>query len=196
MPEPPPASSSPSVVGWIAAGTLDAQLAAVLWLLIEGGVPVVVAGEPDSGRSALLAALRELAGPGARPPLPSRLPAIVDAGSLEEVRASFAAPPLVASDDELRGLGVVVVIDVVAPGRRRVKAAHYVRPVERDGHGHLQRRPPAVLATWDPVYDTFDDFAWGVLPELAERVGREPAEFERDLTRRAARLAHSAATVH
>ena len=29
-------------------GTLDPELAALLWLLVEGGVPVVVAGSADA----------------------------------------------------------------------------------------------------------------------------------------------------
>jgi hypothetical protein len=196
MTEPRPASPVPSIVGWIAAGTLDARLAAVLWLLVEGGVSIVVAGAPDANGPVLLASLRELAGPSARASAPSRLPSIVEGRSLEEVRARLARPPVAASEDELRGLGAVVVLDMVSAGRRRVIAAHYVRPIERDGQGHLQRRPPAVLGAWDAARDAFDDYAWGVVAELAERVGREPADFERELARRAAHLAGLVATVH
>jgi hypothetical protein len=68
-------------------------------------------------------------------------------------------------------------------------AAHYLRPVERDGHGHLQRRPPAVLATWDAKHADFEHFAWGVTPELASRVGRTQADFERRQAGRARFLA-------
>ena len=57
------------------------------------------------------------------------------------------------TDDELSHLGVVLVIRRVDATRRRVVAAHYVRPVARDVHGHLQRLGPAVLATWDPTTD-------------------------------------------
>jgi hypothetical protein len=47
-----------SVVALIRAGTLDAELAALVWLLVEGRVPLVVAGGPRSaGKSTLLAAL-------------------------------------------------------------------------------------------------------------------------------------------
>lgn len=181
-------------MGWIAAGTLDPDLAAVLWLLAEGGVPIVVAGAPGTGRAALLAAFRELAA--ARPRAPSRLPAVVEGRSLEEVYAHLARPPLEAGEDELRGLGAVVILDVVSPGRRRVVAAHYVRPLERDGHGHVQRRPPALLAAWDGARDAFDDYAWGIVTELAERVGREPADFERERARRATLLAGKVGSIH
>lgn len=185
-----------SIVGWIAAGALDADLAAVVWLLAEGGIPVVVAGAPGSGRSALLGAIRELAGARSRPTMPSRLPGIVEGRSLEEVQAHLALAPLGVSEDELRGLGVVLVLEVAATGRRRVVAAHYVRPLERDGQGHVQRRPPALLAAWDATRDAFDDYAWGIVPELAARVGREPAEFDRERTRRATHLAGLVATLH
>jgi hypothetical protein len=70
----------------------------------------------------------------------------------------------------------------------RVLAAHYVRPVARDQHGHVQRLPPAVLATWNMAADSFDHFAWGVLPELAERIGLRPVELEREQARLAAEL--------
>jgi hypothetical protein len=42
--------------------------------------------------------------------------------------------------------------------------------------------------------DSFDHFAWGVLPELAIRVGVRPIELERDQARRAAALRAAAAT--
>jgi hypothetical protein len=72
--------------------------------------------------------------------------------------------------------------------RRRVVAAHYVRPVARDGAGHVQRLGPAVLATWDAPGDRFEDFAWGIAPELAERVRRRAGDFDAERDRRAAYL--------
>jgi hypothetical protein len=69
-----------------------------------------------------------------------------------------------------------------------VAAAHYLRPVARDEHGHVQRMPPAVLATWDATADRFEHFAWGIVGELASRTGRRPIELEREQARRAARL--------
>lgn len=255
-------------------GTLDASLAALLWLLIEARVPLVVAAGPSgSGKSTLLHALLAFRAPGAqvqeiagyaedfawlpeaatlgwRPhgfsgvrvgpegqpaggqhpgsgsvepsttvllvhemsdhlPVytwgePARivvralslgygLAATVHAESLEEVLAELGGIDVGLTPDELSRLGVVVVLRALrdpATGalRRRVTAAHYVRPVVRDGAGHVQRLGPAVLATWDAAEDRFEDFAWGIAPELAERVGRRAGDFEAERDRRAANL--------
>lgn len=194
----------------LAAGALDADLAGLVWVLAEGGVPLVVAGEPlaaaataegvmgmvtpsrgmDAGRPGLMP-IDELARTEHGPDLARGrlLAAIITAGSLDELYRVLAAPPAALGEDEIRRLGVVLVQRAVEPGDRlRVVAAHYLRPVERDGHGHLQRRPPAVLATWDPRSDTFEHFAWGVTPELAFRVGRTQSDLERLQARRSAFL--------
>ena len=250
-----------SIVELIRAGTLDAELAATLWLLIEGRVPVVVgARERQVGKSTLLGALldflppgvqtRELAGametfdwlpqapelgwrrhvpsPEAiaetvklrnrRPPirpdntvllipelsdhLPSYtwgaeariairaasigygLAATIHADSLEDVFDELRRPPVSLADDELSRLGLVLILRRAGDGLRRVAAVHYVRPISRDEHGHVQRLGPAVLATWDPDHDRFEHFAWGVTPELAMRVDRKPGDFEVEVERR------------
>jgi hypothetical protein len=242
-----------SIAGLIAAGTLDAELAATVWLLAEARVPVLVAGtDDDDGRTSLLAAVvaflpadlrvvevrvadetydwlpqaSELGWPGVarrpaagRPParpedtvlivpeLSGRAPAgawgdivrvairaasigyglmaTVEGATLDDVFAGLRASPVRVGDDELSRLGVVLVLGragIRGGGRvvtaRRVVAAHYVRPVSRDVHGHLQRLGPAVLATWDAATDRFEHFGWGVLPELAARVGRRAGDFE------------------
>ena len=69
--------------------------------------------------------------------------------------------------------------------RRRVVAAHYARPVGRDEHGHVQRLPPAVVAARDADSDALEHFAWGVMPELAIRVGRKAGDLELDQAERA-----------
>ena len=92
------------------------------------------------------------------------LAATIHADTLEEVFDALHRPPVRADDDELSSLGVVVVLRRVGDGLRRVVAAHYVRPVARDEHGHVQRLGPAVLSTWDPDRDRFEHFAWGVCP--------------------------------
>jgi hypothetical protein len=252
-----------SIVELIRSGTLDAELAATMWLLIEGRVPIVVAAlERGTGKSTLLDALLdflpagvrtvELAGametfdwlpqapelgwashpmersrqrttpsrpvakgqPPVRPEttlllipelsdhLPSytwgaeariairaasigyQLAATIHADTLEEVFEALRRPPVLADDDELGRLGAVVILRRVGDGRRRVTSAHYIRPVVRDEHGHVQRLGPAVLSTWDPDTDRFEHFGWGVTPELALRVGNKPGDFELEVERR------------
>jgi hypothetical protein len=251
-PLPPEARS---IVELIRTGVLDPELAATVWLLMEGHVPVVVAGQArGAGKTTLLEALlaflpaeirvvrlagqaedfawlpqaSELGWPGrARPgpvPAPVRpdttvlladelsdhlpdytwgpaarvavraasigygLAAAIHADGLDEVFASLRGAPNHVTDDELSHLGVVLVIRRVDRERRRVVAAHYVRPVARDAHGHLQRLGPAVLATWDPKRDVFEHFGWGVTPELATRVGRRAGDHEIETDRRRALL--------
>ena len=249
-----------SIVELIRGGTVDAELAALLWLILDARLPLIVAAERSgTGKSTVLAALldflpprtrrvelrgaietfewlphaRELGWQGAGtsgPPavgatspsstyllaaeLSDHLPlytwgdaarvairalsvgyglgATIHADSLEEVFATLRRPPVAVTDDELSRLGVVLVMRAVAPPAgdlasgpaRRVVAAHYVRPVFRDGHGHVQRLSPAVLATWDPDHDRFEHFAWGITPELAARVGRRTGDFTAEHDRR------------
>jgi hypothetical protein len=108
------------------------------------------------------------------------LAATIHGESLDDVLAALRAAPVRLSDDELSRLGVVLILRRVDRDRRRVVAAHYLRPVARDGHGHVQRLGPAVLATWDATTDRFEQFGWGVTPELALRVGRRAGDFERE----------------
>ncbi|HET7829764.1 MAG TPA: hypothetical protein VFL03_09390 [Candidatus Limnocylindrales bacterium] len=242
----------------VAARTLDAELAALLLLLLRARVPVIVAGPPTSGREALADALvaslphdltpvelagaaeefewlpeavelgwrrerrvvpgvgrdavqrvssgstvivaRSLAGDapeatgGERARLVVRalavgygLVATVDEPDLQGVLDRLHRPPVGTDEDERSRLGVVLAVGDVPPGTR-VLAAHYVRPVARDQHGHVQRMPPAVLATWNMARDDFDHFAWGVTPELASRVGLTAIELEREQAGLAAAL--------
>jgi hypothetical protein len=260
-----------SVVELIRAGTLDAQLAATLWVLIEGRVPIVVAAEGQgAGKSTLLDALLVFLAPGVRtielagaaetfdwlpqapelgwrrprsvapplgptvagragspppvrpddtvlliPELSDHLPsytwgaearlairaasigyglaATIHADSLDDVFDALRRAPVALDDDELSRLGVVVVLRRVDADRRRVVAAHYIRPTARDGHGHVQRLGPAVLATWDASTDTFEHFGWGITPELAVRLGVHAGDLEHDIDRRRAYLAGLAA---
>lgn len=223
----------------------------MIWLLVEGRVPLIVAGEgPGGGRTTLLSTLldfvpvglrivelqgaaetfgwlpqaselgwpgtahRPASGPPTRPEdtillaaevsdrgteatwgeaarvairaasIGYGLAATIPAGSLDEVFAQLRAAPVGLVDDELSRLGVVLVVLDTDDGRCRVSAAHYVRPVARDAHGHLQRLGPAVLATWDPATDAFEQFGWGVTPELAARIGRRAGDFELELDAR------------
>ena len=240
-----------SIVELIGSGTLDPELAAQLWLLIEARVPIVVAAEDQGvGKSTTLGALLDFlppavrvvelsgegetfdwlpqaselgwpgtvhAAPDADPVRPDTtvllalelsdhtpaytwgegariavraasigygLAATIHADSLDEVFDALRRAPVRLADDELSHLGIVVVLRRLEDGRRRIVAAHYVRPVARDVHGHLQRLGPAVLATWDPETDAFEHFGWGVTPELARRVGRHAGDFEIEVDRR------------
>lgn len=194
-------------------GVTDAELAALLWLLAEGGVPLVVGGLAEGPHRARLAAAVLGVDPRrpwmlldaeAAPPDPERLGAILQGGvglglslavpDLAAVMARLSVPPGGLSEDAVRRLGVVVILgrdDVPATPRAaarpattgavgpiRILAAHYLRPTERDGQGHLQRRPPAVLAVRDPGSGDLEHFAWGITPELADRVGRSQADLE------------------
>jgi hypothetical protein len=121
------------------------------------------------------------------------LGATMQGDRLEAVLASLRARPIGLTDDELSRLGVVLILgsaDVAAP--TRIVAAHYIRPLARDVHGHAQRLPPAVLATWDEGAGRFEHFAWGIAAELAARTGRRTGDFERERERRAVALAASA----
>ena len=262
----PVAPQPRSVVELISTGTLDAELAATLWILIEGRVPLIVAADaPGTGSSTLLAALLDFippkvrvvevagatetfdwlpqaselgwerragrsavsSGPSIRPAdgglpvrpdhtvllvpeLSDRLPtttwgetarivvraaaigyglaATMRADRLEAVFEALRRPPVSLAADELSRLGLVLLLRRVEGDRRRLVAAHYVRPLARDEHGHVQRLGPAVLATWDPERDALEHFGWGVMPELAVRVGRKAGDFEVEVGRRRALL--------
>ena len=260
MTQPAPAGASLDAL--IREGALDVELAALVSLTLEAGIPIIVAGEPGSGRSVLRDALLDLLPADARtvmlageaetftwmaeavelgwrhegPWVPEADADRIRAGSgdgeaptvlvadledappggtwgeharlairslavgyamaatatgtrLEDVLHGLAAAPVGAIDDELTRLGVVLILGSDDAGARRVLAAHYLRPVARDVQGHIQRLPPAVLATWNPSAGHFDHFAWGVVGELAGRTGRRSVEFEREQALRARRLA-------
>jgi hypothetical protein len=204
----------PSLIDVVADGTADAELAALLWLLVEGGVPVTVIGPASSeARRRLAAAVLssppetpwvlldadrerpDVATLGARIRGGVRVGLTLQAADLRDALERLAAPPDGLPDDAVRRLGVVLVaaeVPSTAVGpiveRTRILAAHYLRPTERDSQGHVQRRPPAVLATWVPGTDAFDHFAWGLTPELADLVDRTQASFEELQSSRAAAL--------
>ena len=221
-PEPPVPGEPPSLVELVRRGTLDAELAALVWVLVEGRLPLLVvapsslvasgtAGEllrgilaslrPDLGLAGVdaLDLVEPLAARSARALIHGeRLGGIGCADSLQTLHDELgSAPPVGLTDDELSFLGCVLVLgedreapvqaeDPAMAARRpiRVVAAHYVRPLHRDEHGHAQLLGPAVLATWDEQGQTFEHFAWGVLPEIAARLGRRAGDLEADLHHR------------
>jgi hypothetical protein len=197
-----------SIIDLLTERTLDPDLAAHLWLLLDGHVPLVVAGADRTARSAVLASLLDLDLDADRqPPLDDlsgavpdggplrdalrgagrgvRFTATADAGSLEDVFGLLRRRPFRLTDDDLTGLGAVLILDA----QDRVAAAHYVRPVARDQHGHVQRLAPAVLATFDAGSGAFEHFGWGIVPELAFRVGRRAGDYDAEHARRSAFLA-------
>ncbi|HJW22287.1 MAG TPA: hypothetical protein VJ506_07660 [Candidatus Limnocylindrales bacterium] len=207
-------AADPSIVGLIAAGALDADLAAIVWLLVEGRLPLVVAapaGRIGAGAQVLHGALASLGvepddvaaataaldRPGAWQLVhDGRRGAVLEADSLDDVRKVLARAPFRLSPQELTFLGCVLVLrprGEQAAGPLRVTAAHYVRPLARDAHGHAQELPPAVLATWDQRLARYESFAWGVLPEIAARLGRPTADVDADLHHRRDDLAGLAA---
>jgi hypothetical protein len=169
----------------VAQRVVDSELAALLWLMLDAGISLVVSGRPGSGRDALAAALEQLVGQSARTNGGSgRAAWLLEAESLEAVFDQLAGPEIALQADQLRLLGLVVIVRDVAGLGGRVVAAHYVRPPERDAGGHVQRRPPAILAALDERAGRLDHFAWGVLPELAERSGLSNVDFDRRLAAR------------
>ncbi len=215
--------SEPSVTlpQLLAEGVLDNELAALCWLLVEAGVPLVVAGAVDATERRRVADTLIHLPPDSpalivdldagRPTVAAlagfmragmRLAAISGAPGLRELIETTSQPPDGLPEDAVRRLGLVLVLGTVpsvVPGpvvdRLRVISAHYLRPLERDAGGHVQRRPPAVLATWAHADDAFDHFAWGLTSELADRVDRSQASFEELQDARAAALAALAAGV-
>jgi hypothetical protein len=122
------------------------------------------------------------------------LAATIEADSLEAVLDRLANGPFRLTADERSRLGLVLVLGAPAAGDApRVVAAHYVRPVARDAHGHVQALGPAVLATWNEASGAFDHFGWGVIPELALRTGRRAGDFEIELDSRRAAFERGAA---
>ena len=155
---------------------------------VEAARMVRVAGTltRDTPSGVLRAALADLGGTGG-------LAVLVDAPELEGVLQVLARQGL--SDDEASFLGVVLVVEGrdEAEGRPRVTVAHYLRPLVRDAGGHPRRQRPAVLAAWDPDGDRWEDFSWGIGPDLAERCRMRAGDFEVERRRRAALLADLAA---
>ena len=259
----PRPTAGPTIVDAIRGGALDAELGGLLWLLLDGGIPLTVAGPGDDAsaqvaRAAVLTALLDLASPeriprtlagpdedfswleaaeslgwrrsGPLDPVPAvpadtlilageigsgptadttgdqarvvvravargfALAATARAARLEDLLDELRRRPIRLTDDELTVLGVVAILEprarraspdgLVASGLPRLAAVHYLRPLARDVHGHPQRLPPAVLATWDGQIARFEHFAWGVAAELAARVGRRTGDFEREAERR------------
>lgn len=163
------APTIPVLAPFIRAGVLDADLAALVWVLAEGGLPVHVAAIDPADAAPLAEGLGDLVKP----------VDVLAGGTLEDVLALWT--------DEPARLGVVL---IAGPGR--VEAAHWVRPPIRDGAGHVRAQGPAVLAVWDERARRFEHFAWGVIPELANLIGSRAGDLESEIGSRSARLSEVA----
>ena len=177
------------------SGLLDPELAALVSVLAEHGVSIVVAAPAES---------TSRGGPADRGHRPGQQPgrsgpasataagrllraASLGVGFAATIEASSSRTSSIGSaaaadlaDDELSYLGVVVVLDRDG----RVAAAHHVRPIALDGHGHVQRLGPAVLAARDATTSRLEHFAWGVIPELAARIRWKAGDLEVEIDRR------------
>ena len=196
-----------AVTGWIRLGVLDPELAGLVSIMIEHGLPLVVAAGSEStgnetagsdGTGGRRAAKEMRDGLGrillasTLPPAEgTRTPAPVSVGatSLELVLARMPLLSLEAVDESGARVAIVVVLGLDAGAAWRVVAAHLLRPPLRDGHGHLQRQGPAVLATWDPELGRFEHFAWAVMPELARLIDRRAGDLEVEVETRVELLA-------
>jgi hypothetical protein len=203
-----------SVLPLLRGGVLDAPLTALVWLLVEGGVPLVITGPASRGaRADLAGALLSIDASRAwlvidadvEPPTLPRLSALLQggpalgisvsasdlSGALERLHEAPGQLPY----DAIRRLGIVVTAAETGRGVR-CGIVHYLRPTERDGQGHVQRRPPAILSAWDEGADRFDDYAWAITPELAERIGLTQADLEERRVGRSALLERIARQAH
>jgi hypothetical protein len=244
----------PALAALVGAHVLDAELAALLWVLLDARTPVIVAGAAETGRRAVVDGLAaalptdavllpvahdddfdwlpqaealgwrrnavaeaqpvadprtgvllayDLAdaaagGPDGGPALIAvralslgyGMLATMPGDGLDDVLDRLRGPGIGTDEDERSRLGVVLVMDPPAAAHGpRIAAAHYLRPVALDTHGHVQRLAPAVLATWNLARDRWDHFAWGALDDLGGRTDRAPRDLEREQARRAAALA-------
>jgi hypothetical protein len=177
-------SDGPTLTELVAAEELDADLAGLLWLLADHGVPLVVAATDRHAAERLRGAVAR-AVRASQPALDALPGGVVIGDSLEDVlrRMGDAGSAQSGPSDDARDLGVVVVVRDGRPA-----AVHYMRPVERDAAGHLQRRPPAVLSAWNAGAGRLDHFYWAVTDELATRAGMTRHAFEDEHERRAGQL--------
>jgi hypothetical protein len=135
-----------SIVEMIRTGTLDAELAATLWLLIEGHVPLIVAAaDQGTGKTTLLTALLDFLSPGAR--------TVELAGAMETFAWLPQAPEL--GWRRPRALG--------APERA-------VDQVGGAGHRHEQPiRPDDTVLLIPELSDHLPSYTWGAEARIAIR---------------------------
>ena len=113
------------------------------------------------------------------------LAATIHADSLDDVFDALRRRPVRLADDELSHLGVVLVATAgsmtaaagSSPPTTSVPS-HATSTAISSGSG-LRSSPPGTRTT-----DAFEQFGWGVTPELARRVDRRAGDFEIEVERR------------
>lgn len=141
-------------------------------LLVEHGVPLVVASTDPAAAEDVRRAFADQVRAG-QPARDTIAGGVVIGASLQDVLRVLGGSTEIS--DDTRDLGVVLVM-----AERRLKVAHYVRPVERDAAGHLQHRPPGVLSARNQASGLLDNFYWAFTEELASRAGMSRREFENE----------------
>jgi hypothetical protein len=139
-----------SIVELIRAGTLDAELAAMLWLLIEGRVPLIVAAaDQGAGKTTLLTALLEF--------LPSGLHTVELAGASETFEWLPQAPEL--GWRRPRALG--------GPERARAELEQAGRIPPRPAQPPV--RPDNTVLLVPELSDHLPSYTWGAEARIAIR---------------------------
>lgn len=174
-----------SLIDLVGTGELDADLGALLWLLAEHGLPLVLGSADRAAAERTRAAVARAVYAG-HPTRDALAGGVVLAESLEDVLRLAGGAAANQLTDSARDLGVVVIHD-----GRHVGSAYYIRPVERDAAGHLQRRPPALLSAWNAEAVRLDHFYWSITNELATRAGMTRDGFETEHARRIEQLGGS-----
>lgn len=159
MPDP-----NATVIDLLREGVLDAELAALAWLLLEHGVPVHVAAADEASRTRTAEALDVLG------PDRGRVTSGIGSALEEVLRQPHPLRP---------ATGVIVIVR-----DDRVAAAHLLRPPLRDAGGHVHAQKPAVLVAWDEQNARWEHFAWGVAPDLGQAMGRPAGDVEIEQARR------------
>jgi hypothetical protein len=165
-------TSAGTIVDAIRERRLDAELAALLWVLAAARIPIHVASRDAV---ALAGAVRDVAAD----------PTTVTEGPGTSVEDVLRQPVPLRPPT-----GAIVILD----GDSRVASAHLLRPPLRDGAGHVRPQGPAILAARLEAEDRLEHFAWGVMPELATELGRKAGDVEADIADRTSFLAGLAAT--
>jgi hypothetical protein len=139
-----------SIVELIHAGTLDADLAAMLWLLIEGRVPVIVAAAAGgTGKTTLLTSLLDFLPPGVR--------TVELAGAMESFDWLPQAPEL--GWRRPRALG--------GPERVRDELERTGRIPARPAHPPI--RPDNTVLLIPELSDHLPSYTWGAEARIAIR---------------------------